>query len=32
MGQGEHDGTVFGNIAPANLMQSLALVWPAERP
>ena len=26
------DGTVFGVIGPANLMQSLAPVWPAERP
>ena len=25
------DGTVFGEISPANLMQSLAPVWPAER-
>ena len=26
------DGTVFGEIGPANLMQSLAPIWPAERP
>ena len=26
------DGTVFGEIGPANLTQSLAPVWPAERP
>ena len=26
------DGTVFGDIGPANLTQSLAPVWPAQRP
>ena len=26
------DGTVFGEIGPANLMQSLAPIWPVERP
>ena len=26
------DGTVFGEIGPANLTQSLAPVWPAQRP
>ena len=26
------DGTVFGEIGSANLTQSLAPVWPAERP
>ena len=26
------DGTVFGEIGPANRMQSLAPIWPAERP
>ena len=26
------DGTVFGEIGPANLMQSLAPIWPSDRP
>ena len=26
------DGTVFGEIGPANLMQSLAPIWPSNRP
>ena len=26
------DGTVFGEIGPANLMQSLAPIWPTDRP
>ena len=26
------DGTVFGEIGPANLMQSLEPIWPADRP